>query len=672
MHLRSNILLATVTVFAFYLLAIDGAPFTISDDRIRTLDSTPLLGRGYSVGTNSFQSTCLVIDEVHSPSYNYDYQFTDFSKSYNVEAALTGKVSATFAYWKVKEELTIGAKTSGKSITPTRMIVATMRIERYYSSIREELSPMSESALTLLDTQDYVGFFESCGPNYVRSIRRAQELTAIFKFTSASGDLANAFALDLKAQSNGHTDNVESFALSTKYSSITSNLEIITLGYGLGLNKEGLSTLVSATLDEYNDVMRFAFKSFTQNDDADNIGMIYAIEVVPWVDNTVFQVASKILDEEVEIPLSRSLIPRATNDGTVEGWDNSDVFIRGQFQCEESYYEMDKFGFCCERTSLYNPVLQIYEYDDETKLGLDTELVCNPVRKLDKSVLKNNMSTNGEFAARLDTIVRAMLNHLFTLEKCITSANVFDDKYDYHLLKAQDSVKYDASVEDSFTVKDLKMALDPLGDYGLLKQVGQEIDEFVEMYYQPCIASLFGSDIGSSPDVEPQYFMAYGWLTHTACMKLSCLAENMRWDRKNGGCVPSVITGSNSGNFGIEGIGGDTDFCAKDDSVKYFFETTERCKYPETELKTFKENASICWGNSVPLYLMDHFCVPRMTGTEAEQSLKDSVMQRAFNCQSNEDNPNRRQLRTRNRNLIPQHTRLKRTVGNSSSARTSL
>jgi len=667
-HFRSSILLATVIVFAFYLPAIDGAPFTVSDDRIRNLDSTPLLGRGYSVGTNTFQSTCLMIDEVHSPSYNYDYQFTDFSKSQDVAAALTGKVSATFAYWKVKEEIAVGAKTSGKSITKTRMIVSTMRIERYYSSIREELSPMSDSALTLLDTQDYIGFFKSCGPNYVRSIRRAQELTAIFKFTSASVELANAFALDLKAQSNGHTNIGESFALNTKYSSITNNLAIITLGYGLGLNKEGLSTLVSATLDEYNDVMRFAFKSFTQNDDASNIGMVYAIEVVPWVDNTAFQVASKILDEEVELPLSRSLIPKATMDGSEEGWDNNDEFTRDMFQCEESYYEIDMYGYCCERTSLYNPVLEKYEYDDLTLLGVNTELVCNPVRKLDKSVLKNNMSSNGEFAARLDTIVRARLNHLFTLEKCIIAANVFEDRYDYYLLKAQDSAMYDASVEDSFTVKDLKMALDPLEDYGLLKQVGQEIDEFVEMYYQPCIAALFGSDIGNSPDVEPQYFMAYGWITHDACMKLSCLAENMRWDRKNSGCVPSVITGSNSGNFGSEEEG-DADFCAKDDAVRYFFDTTERCKFPEIELKTFKESASVCWGNYVPLYLMDHFCMPRMTGTVGGRSVQESVMLRSANCPVDE---NRRQLRTRTQNLTPQHTRLKRTVDNISSARTSL
>ena len=66
-------------------------------------------------------------------------------------------------------------------------------------------------------------------------------------------------------------------------------------------------------LEEYNDVMKFAFQSFTQNEDSHNIGMVYWIEIVPWVDNTAFQVASKVLDEEVEIELPWSLQRKKVN-----------------------------------------------------------------------------------------------------------------------------------------------------------------------------------------------------------------------------------------------------------------------------------------------------------------------------------------------------------------------
>ena len=50
----------------------EGNPYVISDDRVRNLDVTPVLGRGYSVMTNSFQSTCLDVKETTIPSFNYE------------------------------------------------------------------------------------------------------------------------------------------------------------------------------------------------------------------------------------------------------------------------------------------------------------------------------------------------------------------------------------------------------------------------------------------------------------------------------------------------------------------------------------------------------------------------------------------------------------------------
>ncbi len=55
-----------------YLPGAAGNPYLIADDRIRSLDITPVLGRGYSIMTNSFQSTCLEVEEITIPSFNYD------------------------------------------------------------------------------------------------------------------------------------------------------------------------------------------------------------------------------------------------------------------------------------------------------------------------------------------------------------------------------------------------------------------------------------------------------------------------------------------------------------------------------------------------------------------------------------------------------------------------
>merc|ERR1712238_584815 len=249
--------------------------------------------------------------------------------------------------------------------------------------------------------------------------------------------------------------------------------------------------------EEYGEVMKFAFKSFTTGEDSHNIGMVYGMEIVPWVDNTAFQVASRVLDEEVEVTIPRSLIPRALLSetgvvSTIFTNDQVDVTGRTHHKCKEQAFHMDMYGYCCEESSLFNVKNQTYQSELQ---GIETSLmVCNPVRRLDKSAVKNNMANNGEFVAHLDSIIRYRLNQLYTLEKCLTEVNTFSDFYKYHLLK----------------------------------QMDRELDEFVEMYYQPCIAALFGTNVGNNPDTEPQYFLAYGWLTHDACAHLSCLADNMR------------------------------------------------------------------------------------------------------------------------------------------------
>ena len=219
--------------------------------------------------------------------------FKDYSKNSESEIGAAATAEASFSASIISGEASSSASVDTKSTSQMRMITASMKIQRYYSSVREELSPLSEDALTLLDSQDYIGFFKSCGPNYVRSIRRAQELTAIFKFSASSTSVATEFAASIKGEGAGRSISTK-VSGNSKFSSAKSSLKIIILGFGLGLNNEGSSTLVSTSLEEYNEVMKFGFISFTQSEDSHNIGMVYGIEIVPWVDNTTFQVASKL------------------------------------------------------------------------------------------------------------------------------------------------------------------------------------------------------------------------------------------------------------------------------------------------------------------------------------------------------------------------------------------
>jgi len=643
--LKINTLLATLLAGAFNLLTIEASPYTISDDRIRSLDITPVLGRGYSIGTNSFQSTCLVVDEVTSPSYNYDYTFTDVQRGNELEQSMEGSMSASFSYWIVKGEVSVSASSSGKYTSQSRMIVATMRIERYYSSVREELSPLSDDALTLLDRQDYIGFFKSCGPNYIRSIRRAQELTAIFSFTSSSAEMASEFSLSISAStpdtffSSGGSSKLDVSA-SSKFSSIAKSMQITIVGFGLGLNSEGSSTMVAASLEEYQEVMKYGFKSFTQNEDSHNIGMVYGMEIVPWVDNTAFQVNSKLMEEAIIIPLSRSLIPVAfpkevPDPENIVPFENTEA-RRKEFKCKDPAYHMDRYGYCCESSVLWSTSDQ--KYKEELKNISESAMNCRPARQLDKSVVKNNMSNNGEFVAHLDAIVRYKLNQIFTLEKCLTTLKAFPIKYDYHILKNQDTVKYDLAIARRFTVKEMRFSLDPLNNYSMLKHLGQELDEFVEMYYQPCVAEIFGMNIGSNPDTEPQYFMAYAWLSHSACLKLSCLADNMRWDRDNGGCISSLLVGKNSPEYGTGNWENEeySPHCKKDNTKGD--KEYEICKYKESDFTDLQTKANECWkGDDTvsvanPAYFMNYYCMPSITGARATKAEKARIEDLSATC----------------------------------------
>lgn len=715
-------LFASFIALGFYVITTDASPYVISDDRARSLDITPVLGRGYSIGTNSYQSTCLIVNEVTTPSYNYDYEFTDFSKKTegSQEAEYGAKLNLNFAYYAIKAKVDYKVTRAGSQESSARMITSTMRIERYYSSVREELSSLSDDALTLLDRQDYIGFFKSCGPNYIRSIRRAQEITAIFEFNESSSEKSSEVAVKIQATTGGDTNKLTrrdvkylgcfkdsgnralpvykgsgqsvsqcavscrgykylgrqwtgqcfcansgydrygverggcncngrnvggwrncvyayvkqkidvNYGRSSKTSTAEKSMVITILGFGLGLGTEGSSTLTSTNLEEYQDVMKFAFKSFTQNEDSHNIGMVYGFELVPWVDNTSFQVNSKLMDEEVIIPLPRSMIPKATQqkeDDTEADvvWTNDEA-TRAIYACKNAPFNMDKYGYCCESNLLWNPLLQ--EYSPELQNVTVSERFCRPASKLDKSVVKNNMSNNGEFVAHLDSLVRMKINNLFTLERCISMIRTFPVANDYNLLKHQDSVEVAGILEMDFTVKEMRLALDPLNNFSLLRAVGEELDEWVDMYYQPCVAALFGMNVGSNPDVESQYFLAYGWLSHSACMRLSCLADNMRWDRKasGGGCTTSLLVGYYAENYQSKDSNGDADALCKKDNSNMVEQSEEACKYDQEYLFKVQSAHNQCFACGVsPAFILNEFCMPQLTEEIAFGAKREDV-----------------------------------------------
>ena len=70
MLLRREFIAVATAILGSLIASVSS--LVISDERARSLDITPVLGRGYSVMTNSFQSTCVNVVETTIPSFNYD------------------------------------------------------------------------------------------------------------------------------------------------------------------------------------------------------------------------------------------------------------------------------------------------------------------------------------------------------------------------------------------------------------------------------------------------------------------------------------------------------------------------------------------------------------------------------------------------------------------------
>ncbi len=549
--------------------------------------------------------------------------FTDFTEDTSNEQQLGGKLAFTFGFVFVKGSLSKSFDNQVKTKSKRHIISSTMRIERYYSSVKEERSPLANDALTLLKAEDYVGFFQACGPTYTRGIRRAQEVTSIFQFNSSSREEAKKFSASIKVKVwflFGSKSLDTAFSRSSKFRNESKSLKIKIRGYGLGLNQNGSETLVATNMQEHERVMKFAFNAMTRNEDAYHIGMVYGIEVVPWVNNAAFQVAAKLHDTEIILPLPRTLIPKAfmkDQNVTPVDFNNS---TRSFFKCKDDSFAIDKFGYCCEPEALYDRISD--EYDQNNSW----DRICKPVRQLDRSLIKDNMVNNGEFIARLGSAMRYKLTQISVTEKCISAARAIPPRFDFNILKPQDSVKYDGVIDSKrMTLYDLKTTLDPLGDYSIIKHLTKELDEWIEMFYSPCFAALYGTNIDDTPDLDIAFFMAYPWHAHEDCMRLSCLTNNMRWDRENGGCVPSLIVGPAAPGYDD---GKDTHCSSNLEKAG----NQEECKYKQEDLQEYHGKVTKCWNNNAIIgggsidYYIEYFCMPQITEEKVSDETKQTMI----------------------------------------------
>jgi hypothetical protein len=125
---------------------LSAGPVIIRDNRVTDIGTTPVLGRGYTMSTNTFQSICLKDVKLTEPSYDFTYRFEEMKKQGEVSKSKTTdkpEVSDPIineGYRKYVETVTSKkgetVTREGKTYSRHRM-VATIDLDSYYASVDE-------------------------------------------------------------------------------------------------------------------------------------------------------------------------------------------------------------------------------------------------------------------------------------------------------------------------------------------------------------------------------------------------------------------------------------------------------------------------------------------------------------------------------------------------------
>ena len=497
-----------------------------------------------------------------------------------------------------------------------------MRMEGISTSISEINTKLTPDATKLLVDDDYISFFMTCGPKFVSAIHRAQEVTAIFAFDAEDRLTAQQFSAALHKYIHGFSGkNGEKEFKIPMHAGVERNgirdvlksLSIEIMGYGLALNAVGTETLVATSLEEFNRVMKFALNSMgRETEDHKQIGMIDGITVMPWMSFPHFHSAAEIDYADILVR-----VPRTSLDSAQIGKDD-------ELYCLNADLIMDGYGRCCES----NELITVNDFGATL-----IKPKCVSTNFVMPAEINKNMDTNAEFVSQLSKMVRDKVEGLSTLGQCVNTLRSFSKRFDYFFLQSV-GANYNKDIEMQITVKELRSALDPTGDLSILSIIGKEQDEYFEMFYKPCLSSLYGLHKGIDGSLDPKYFMANVWSNFEECARPNCLHRGMVWDRKNGGkCVEGILARKKA----LAPVPSEKDpYCA---IAVNMTSGKEECKHIPNS-KVIKQ-IDVCRKNLISSErsaysmtdLIDYFCMPRLAVHEKADLMKmDDVDHKATIC----------------------------------------
>jgi hypothetical protein len=298
---RTKYFLIIALLFITLVESIFAGPTIIRDNRIYDLAMTPVLGRGYSIATNTFQSTCMKDIKITEPSYDFKYTFesTEDLKATKQTTTVGGNVDLGHLLLSVKAR-TMSTDSQGKE-TFFHNIMVNINMDTYYASVDESKTSLGDAPKTLLLNNDIPGFFHSCGSYYARSIGRNARFVSVFTYSHDKTTRDKEFEIALKGFAGtitkllGGPESKTSVGsvFSQKFSQLAEKKNLIITTQAWGLGKSQNAALVSYDLPTFKAAIKDAFISM-QNP---MTGRVTTMEVIPWVENAEFQTFIKLEED---------------------------------------------------------------------------------------------------------------------------------------------------------------------------------------------------------------------------------------------------------------------------------------------------------------------------------------------------------------------------------------
>uniref|UniRef100_A0A7S1BGG2 MACPF domain-containing protein n=1 Tax=Corethron hystrix TaxID=216773 RepID=A0A7S1BGG2_9STRA len=462
---------------------------------VRSKDLVPALGRGYSFATGTFSSKCLVTPGITDPSFDYYFRIFEIDVNIDTSKTINSKLeqegsgdsigAATIKDDSKKFKRQTETKVNQNMAINWQFTTTLMEVDRYYTSVDETQSSLDKNVVEMLQRSDYIGVVSTCGPSFVRGIRRTAELKSDFQFFSSSAKYSRITQNVIDESIKGLVDNKEKQNNTSTRNRMAAvdGMKITVTGFGLDMTAmENGDSLIAESLEDYDVVMRTAFKMMLNP----LAGVIRSIEVVPWDNNLQYQDG-----------LNMNMIVMYQNPEGVT--DTYPTFLKQMYFSANAEHIVK-----LEHISRYKfMMIQTLAQCMQRLWGMSDRLRC-----------KSYVSHQNWVYESSD--LESMKDYTQVLNLSQPNAHTLTwNSAEYKVINT-DRLKWllDGNLETGFA-----------DGYFLVQRVTTVYQSWLHFYFAPCFTKLSENKYGMTGGM---LFTSH-WLEHSECNKITCLMEGAEW-----------------------------------------------------------------------------------------------------------------------------------------------